>query len=186
MKTTSEIEDRIRYLLAKELERRVKKANERLPHRCIYNIRQPLDTRRTVEDEPNRFYNRITMGVDPEGRPIPVSQTIGLCTYKDYSVDSDGQPLLTLCEDPIDAQRCPVFSPRLTKKMLWDEFVSQIQDLEWLEANLPEVYGLYWAINRTATVKVPWWARLLYRLLRIRPEPLRRSDDLMKLLPPVV
>ena len=183
-KTTTEIEDRIRFLLAKELEMRVRRASQRLPHRCVHNLRQPLDTRTTVEGDANPYYNRITMGVGPEGVPIPVHQTIGLCTFKDTATDLDCQALLTICEDPIDAQRCPVFSPRETKETLWAEFEMQVQNSVWLHENLPEVYGLYWALDSTCYVKVPWWARVLYRLLRIRPEPLRPSADLMKLLPP--
>jgi len=183
MKTKTEIEDRIRFLLAKELERRVMKATERLPHRCIYNLRQPLDTRRRVEDEPNPYYNRITLGIGPDGVPLPVHQTIGLCMFKD-NAESEGQPLLTICEDPIDAQRCPVFSPRVTKETLWKEFSEQIQNSVWIHENLPDVSALYWALDTGRTVKAPWWLRILYRFLRIRPEPLRGKTDLMKLLPP--
>ena len=52
MKTQGDIEDRIRFLLCEELSRRVREAETRLPHLCVYNHRQPLDTRKAVEDLP--------------------------------------------------------------------------------------------------------------------------------------
>jgi hypothetical protein len=184
MRTKSEIEDRIRFLLVRELERRVQKAIERLPHRCVYNHRQPLDTRKTVEDETNPYYNRITMGIDLDGNPVPVHQTIGLCTYKEESTGYDAQARLIICEDPVDAQSCPLFFPRKSKSELWAEYREQISNLAWLQENLPEVYGLYWALESEAEMRAPWWARLLYYFLRIRPEPLRMPTELVKLLPP--
>ena len=179
MKNTTEIEDRIRYLLAKELERRVQKASERLPHRCIYNQRQPADYRKTIEDDVNPFYNRITMGMGPDG-PVPVHQTIGLCMYG-ASVTAD--PPLTICEDPIDAQSCPLFEPLKTKPIIWQEFSEQIANPEWVRTHLPEVYSLLWVLDSEHTLRVPWWVRLIYKILRIRPEPLRARADLSKLLP---
>jgi len=53
MKTKASIESRVRFLLCEELSRRVREAETRLPHLCIHNHRQPLDTRKSVEDLPN-------------------------------------------------------------------------------------------------------------------------------------
>ncbi len=183
MRQKSEIEDRIRFLLVEELERRVENARERLPHRCTYNYRQPLDTRKQVEGEANPTYNRITTGKGPGGVLLPVVQTIGLCMY---GVEDIMEASLTICEDPIDAQRCPLFVPERTKAELWLEYSNQIASPVWLKEQLPEVYALYWVLESAHELKAPWWLRVFYRFLRIRPEPLRLPTDLVKLLPPPV
>lgn len=174
MRSPEDVRDRVRYLLCVELEARVSLAHKRLPHLCVHNHRQPLDVRKRVEDEANEAYNRITHG------HLPVLQTIGLCMLgSENPTDWPG----TICEDPVDAQRCPYFDARLDKKYIWRLFSNQIRDPEWLKANLPEVYGLLWILGEE-TVTLPWWKRMWFRLLRIRVEPLQPPEDLTKLLPP--
>lgn len=177
MRTVDQIEDRIRFLLCEELNARVALARTRLPHLCTHNHRQPLDVRKRVEDEANELYNRIT-----SGPRLPVVQTIGLCML---GAENPEDWAGTICEDPIDAQRCPVFNPKLDKKYIWRLFSSQIKDPEWLRDNMPEVYSLMWSLNTDVNqVELPWWKRLWFWCLRVRVEPLRPTEDITKLLPP--
>lgn len=179
MRTAEEIEDRIRGLLVEELDRRVAIATKRLPHLCTHNHRHALDTRKTIEDVPNENYNRITR----EGRRgLPVLQSMGLCMLGAEDVENW---FGTICEDPIDAQRCPVFHAKASKDDLWAEFSTQVRDDAWLQEHMPEVHVLHWVLNSVEPiVQVPWWKRLWFRLLRIRvTEPLPPFDP-AKLLPP--
>lgn len=176
MRTSEDIENRIRFLLAEELKLRVELASSRLPHMCTHNHRQPLDVRKRVEDEANELYNRITLG--PR---LPVLQTMGLCML---DADKPEEWNGTICEDPIDAQRCPYFNPKIDKKALWSLFSAQVSDPEWLRENMMEVYGLMWSLEASHTPGVPWWKRIWYRLLRIRIEPVRVVEDPARLLPP--
>jgi hypothetical protein len=176
MKTARDLEDRIRFLLAEELTARVSLAETRLPHLCTHNHRQPLDVRKRIEDQANEHYNRITSGPH-----LPVVQTMGLCML---GAEDPEQWPGTICEDPIDAQRCPYFDQKLDKKYIWLLFSSQIRDADWLRDNMPEVHGLLWALNATRPSGLPWWKRLWFRFLRIQPEPLRPTEDVTKLLPP--
>ena len=178
MRSVIEVEDRIRTLLCAELDRRVAEAGRRLPRLCSHNHRQPLDTRKVVEDAPNDTYNRIVGQLG-----LPVVQTIGLCMLgsSDPSEWSG-----TICEDEIDARRCPYFDPIRKKQEIWDEMVVQIQDMTWVEANMPAVAALYWVLGtERANVGLPWWRKVLYRLLRIRIEPVLPPLDAERLLLPV-
>lgn len=177
MRTTEEIEDRIRGLLVEELDRRVALAHQRLPRLCTHNHQQPLDTRKGVEGAPNENFNRITR----EGkRGLPVLQTMGLCMLGAESIE---QWPGTICEDPIDAQRCPIFHPRTSKEDLWAEFTSQMQDDAWLRENLPEVHTLYWVLSSEPVIRLPWWKKVLFRLLRIQVSAPLPPFDPEKLLP---
>ena len=176
MKDVAEIQDRIRQLLIAELNARVEVAQKRLPHMCTHNYRHPLDVRKRVEDEINEDYNRIT-----KGPHLPVVQTMGLCML---NATSPEEWTGTICEDPIDAQQCPYFNPKVDKKAVWALFHEQISDPEWLRANMPEVCGLLWALDMSTLPAVPWWKRLWYSLMRIRVEPLRPVEDPANLLPP--
>jgi hypothetical protein len=170
MRTELEVQDRIRYLLTLEVDRRVAEASARLPHLCRHNRRHPLDVRKEVAGEENEQYNRIA------GKSLPV---IGLCMLG--AEDPTSWPG-TICEDPIDAKRCPYFSSVLSKALLEEQFKGELRDLEWVSANLPEVYGLLWALGSEMVPRLPWWKALLFRLLQIRPEPLVRAAP--ALLPP--
>ncbi len=179
MKHVDEIEARIRFLLAEALEKKVAEASKRLPHLCTYNFRHNLDTRRQVDGEPNPNFNRIT---EQEGEPVV--QTIGLCMYgAENPEDWRGD----ICEDPIDAQRCPYFQPSLYKERIWRDFHAMLQDHDRLRAEMPEVYGLLWALDGyTSQLRLPWWKRLWFKLLRVRVEPLApvAADTVDLLLPP--
>ena len=167
MKTQNEIEDRIRSLLAEERDRRVAESRERLPRLCAHNHQQPLDSRRQVEGEPNETFNRITTRVG-----LPVVQTMGLCMLgSEHPEDWQG----TICEDPIDAQRCPVFNPKESPEAIEAAFRQQMQDDAWVRANFPEVNALLWALDTPGLppepvpssepeeppVPLPWWKRVL-------------------------
>ena len=62
MKSTDEVESRLRELLVSELGRRL--TRETLPQLCVHNYRHTLDHRMTAYGEPNEGYNRITQGVE--------------------------------------------------------------------------------------------------------------------------
>ena len=177
MKHEDEIEARIRLLLAEALERKVTEATRRLPCLCRHNHQHPLDTRRQVEGEPNPNFNRIT-DHDLE----PVVQTIGLCML---GAGNPEEWKGDICEDPIDAQRCPYFDPVLSKEAIWKDFQGMLQDDQRLRLELPEVYGLLWALDGyTSSLKLPWWKKLWFWFLRVRVEPLAVENvDPMRLLP---
>jgi hypothetical protein len=142
MKDTQEVQNRIRQLLTEHFERRCADAEERLPRRCVYNYRHTLDARKRVDGEPNPSYNRITRGDSHVG--LPVLQTIGLCTYgSDHPEKWNGD----ICEDPIDAQRCPLFKARMTRDLIKKEFEAQIKDADWVKENMPEVQALLWVLG---------------------------------------
>lgn len=181
MRSAQEVESRIRFLLVKELEVRVMAAATRLPHSCVHNYRHPLDVRKTVGGEANENYNRVT-----RRNGLPMVQTIGLCLL----LGPDGTPASspgpeswggTICEDPVDAQRCRYFTPTVTKENLVSEFSKQLKDPEWVKENLPEVYGLLWSLDGSLP-GIPWWVRLICRFLRIEVEPLKVIEDPGKLL----
>lgn len=178
MKNQSEIEERIRALLSEELTARVSLAGKRLPRLCEHNHRHTLDVRKKVEDETNAIYNRITTGPH-----LPVIQTIGLCMLGSNDPESWAGDI---CEDPIDAQRCPYFSSKLNKQVLWESFSKQVLDTSWLRSNMPEVHVLLWALGaQKQTLLIPWWKRIWFRLCRIRVEPVTPAEDITKLLPPI-
>lgn len=162
MKTQKEIEDRLRGLLCQELDRRVQEAMSRLPHRCSHNYRHPLDHRKTVEGEPNPAYNRIS-----DGKGLPVAQTMGLCMLDSLSKDDwKGD----ICEDPIDAQRCPYFNPVDTVPQVYEGL---LRDLERRDLS-PDVRALFWVLGESRKPSLPWWKRLWFRyILRVSYEPLQ-------------
>lgn len=166
MKSQQEVLDRVRFLLSRELDRRVQIASQRLPHRCVHNYRHPVDVRKQVDGEDNPNYNRIALPV--------VQASLGLCTL---GMDNPSEWNGNICEDPIDAQRCPYFTSTQSKLDIWDEFRTQVNDPVWLEASLPEVYGLLWTLEAPGA-GIPWWKRLWFKLLRINVEPVRQGFDL--------
>jgi hypothetical protein len=93
----------------------------------------------------------------------------------------------TICEDEIDARRCPYFDPQVKKATLLQDFVGQLADLGWLQENMPEVSALYWVLDAgRANVRLPWWRRFWYRLRRIRVEQPLPPFNPEKLLPPPI
>ena len=180
MRTVTDIQDRIRGLLFEELKSRVAYAEKRLPVRCSFNHRHQLDSRlTTIEGEPNEARNRITQALGE-----PVAQTIGLCMY---GAENPEEWPGNLCEDAIDAQRCPFFKPHQSKTEIWQEFARQLEDMDWVKASMPQVYALLWVLDESVTFfhdqRFPWWMRLWWRLLRIRLEPVRANVDLTHYLP---
>lgn len=172
MRSHSDVEDRARFLVAEELQHRVNEAQKRLPHLCTHNHRQALDTRRQVDGEPNDNYNRVALPV--------LQQTIGLCML---GAESPENWPGNICEDPIDAIRCPYFNPKKSKHVILDELQLQLRDVGWVKENMPEVSGLLWTLNENQKpLSVPWWKRVWFWFLRIRVEPLE-SIDPDRLLP---
>jgi hypothetical protein len=175
MKTESEVEGFVRNLVCNELDRRVDEASERLPHLCINNYRHTLDQRKQIEGEENDNYNRIT---DKVG--LPVIQTIGLCLLESEDPTEWGG---TICEEPIDAKKCPYFTPAKGKDVILPELEAELQNLDWVRENLPEVFALLWVLG-DFKLSVPWWKRFLFMFLRIKIEPVLPKIDAQKLLPP--
>lgn len=177
MKTDTEIRERVRGLLVQELDRRVDEAHRRLPRRCTFNHRQVLDTRKAVDGEPNENFNRLA-----SLRHLPMVPTIGLCMY---GAEDPEQWNGAICEDPIDAQKCPLFVPRQTKKQLLEEFQEQLATEGWVQENMPDVAVLLWALDAAEAtwVRLPWWTYLWYRfILRIQIEPVCNVPDSSQLL----
>ena len=177
MRSKSEIRDRVRALLVQDLDQRVEQATKRLPRQCVHNHRHPLDSRKTVDGEPNEMYNRVS--ADDEG--TPVDRTLGLCMLNAESPEDWGG---NICEDDIDAQRCPYFTPINTKETVLSDFEGQLYEVGGLEEHLPAAAELLWVIGETEAPTLPWWRRLLYWLLRIRVEPRRAVKDPIGLLNP--
>lgn len=180
MKSESDVKKKIAEFLGVELDRRVREAGERLPFRCTHNHRQPLDARKTVGGERNPNYNRISQ-VSQEGVSLSVVQTIGLCM-----LDEPGKHL-TICEDPLDAKRCPFFCASEGKEQLLQGLTEQLQDPEWVEANMPEVHALLWVLNemgRPQQLQLSWWKKIWFRFVRIQVEPVLPAFDPAKLLGP--
>lgn len=168
MKEPKEIEARIRSRLGDELARRLRTVGTRIPVNCVHNYRHSLDTRRKTEGEPNPLYNRVE---------VPNGQTIGLCLLGSNTPE-DWQG--NICEDAVDAQRCPYFTLAKGKEAVLKEFSEQIEDLAWLERELPDVASLVWALE--STVKLSWLDRLKAWMFKVKVE--RPSNvDPKRLLP---
>lgn len=175
MRSEAEVKSRLRALVVQELDRRVAEAQKRKPHLCRYNYRHPLDDRKTVDGEPNEHYNHIT--VDSW---VPTPHTLGLCMYgQEDPEDWKGN----ICEDDIDAQRCPMFEPLKTKEALWLEFSEQLYTPGWVDENLPAVAELLWVLEEITNPPIPWWKRIWYHwILRLRVEPVKRVPSAAGLL----
>jgi len=174
MKTKDDIQQKLLALILHEFDRRVELAHRRLPNRCGHNHRQELDPRKSVGDEPNPSYNRV------DRVRLPVINEIGLCMLGSENPEEwPGD----ICEDPIDAERCPYFNPTQTKEELMSEFIEQLRDTDWVAENLPDVMALLWVIDDVpANYHLPWWKRVGFWFLRIRVEPVKERD-LLNLLP---
>ncbi len=185
MKTHDEIWTRAREIVAAELDRRLTEASLRLPHLCTYNHRQALDVRPMVEGESNPTFNTVT---------YPHGQTIGLCMLGAQRSE-DGHWIVsgsdqeeakwagTICEDPIDAQRCPYFDPILNKERTLQRFVEDLSSPSWLSERMPELAALLWVIDTVAPPRLSWVQRLLLIFKKTPLEPVRPSVDPAQLLP---
>lgn len=162
-------------MVCSELDRRVAEASERFPTRCLNNYRHPLDTQKQIEGEPNSGYNRIT---DKQG--LPVIQTIGFCLLNCEDPENwDG----TICEEPIDAKKCPDFKQAKTKADILPELARDLKDADWVKGNQPELFTLLWVLGAVQELRVPLWKRALFFFARIRLEPVIPKIDTSKLLP---
>lgn len=181
MKSLAQVEDRIRKAVALELERRL--LRDVLPVHCRHNHRQPLDHRRAVYGEPNAGYNRISLGV-VDGVALPVVQTVGLCML---GADDPEHWPGNICEDPLDAQRCPQFEHRQSVEDVYRAFVVDLEDPAWVAENLPEVSALLWVIEAAISpvqARAPWWARVWMWFLRGPLREFSESPVISVYLPP--
>ena len=106
---------------------------------------------------------------------LPVLQSIGLCGL---GMEDAGSWNGDVCDEPVDAQRCPHFLPKQDKAELLETFKQQVMDPEWLRENLPEAYALLWVLEDAApNYHLPWWKRLWFRFWRIRIEPAHPMGD---------
>jgi len=140
MKSEQEISVRVRDLLVIELAARIKVAASKLPTSCKYNHRHPLDERRTVDGDINPNYNQI----------VPANRTIGLCMY---GSEDPAEWSGSICEDVVDALRCPYFDPIKTEGDVVAEFQQLIKDPEWLRENHPGIYELRWVLDGQQAVQ---------------------------------
>lgn len=171
MRQEREIKERVRGLLVNELNRRVRESTLRLPYKCTYNVVHPLDVRKTVGGEPNPNYNHI--------RPRLGNQALGLCFYGAENLEEwPGN----VCDEPIDAKRCPYFTPMVSKEDILAKFREDLGDASWLQENLPEVAGLLWVLELADPPRLPWWKKWWFRFLRIRVEPISSVYDLQSLI----
>jgi hypothetical protein len=176
VKSETEVRDRLRALLVQELDNRIEEAGKRRPHLCVHNYRHPLDDRKTVDGEPNENYNRITSAPWE-----PVNRTLGLCMYGQESPENCR---LDICEDDIDAQRCPLFQPTTTKASILDDLKAQLEMTGWIDENMPGAAELLWVLDASHSPPLPWWKELWYRwILRIRVETPRAAVNALDLLP---
>lgn len=173
MRGEEEILARIRELVSREFDRRVQEVTERLPHRCVHNYSHSLDTRKIVEGGVNRGYNRITVESGDA-----VTQRIGLCLL---GSEKPGEWGGTICDEPIDAKKCPVFYPLKGKDDILPELEADLRDTHWLEKNLPELHALMWVVGYVE-VDPPWWKRVIFRFLRLKTQPVLPPIDPSKLL----
>lgn len=163
MKSRKEIAARIKSLLQAELDRRLAEAELRLPRRCRHNHQQVLDSRRHLEGDVNEGYNRVAR------HHLPILQPIGLCMM---GSDNPEAWQGTICDDPIDAQRCPDFFALQSREEVVAEFRLQLETPEWVSEHLPSVASLLWAIEESPVLPtIPWWRRLWWWATPMRIEP---------------
>lgn len=175
MKSEAEIRTRLQELFLREFDRRVGESRTRLPWLCTHNHQQPLDNRKMVEGERNDSYNRITTP-----RRLPVARTIGLCMLGAQSPEEwPGD----ICDEPIDAMKCPYFTPKRSKNDILSEFADQVNDPAWVEAHMPEAHGLIWALEGFGATTLPWWKRAWFWLTSVEPAPPVVRPALAALLP---
>ena len=135
--------------MLEELNRRMGAAQAKLPCNCTFNHQQPIDLRKKVRNEPNPNYNTISEG----------NRTIGLCMYG--SDDIQNWPG-NICDEPSDAKGCPMYNSIHTKESVLRAFNRDLEDQEWVKAQMPALDPLLWVLDGTVTL--PWWKRILLRL----------------------
>jgi hypothetical protein len=88
----------------------------------------------------------------------------------------------TICEEPIDAQRCPYFSTTQSEEAVLAAFRQDLTTPDWVTANMPELAALLWVLDSDETPKLPWVRRFLLRFRSFKIEPLKPAVDPEKLL----
>jgi hypothetical protein len=163
MRAASEIEERLRVIVVEELRQRLDR--EILPHLCVHNRRQPLDHRRSIYGEPNEGYNRISAGIEG-GVSLPVLQTIGLCMLGAENPETWSG---TICEEPLDAQRCPYFVYKQARADVYREFLTNLRDPVWVEGHLPAAHALLWVMSAPLKVepRPSGWRRAWWKIRKI-------------------
>lgn len=162
MRNESEIRNRIRELFQREIDRRFQEAAQRVPVRCRHNYRHPLDVQKQgVDGTPNLTYNRIG----------DTAKTIGLCLYGSDDPENWGGDI---CEDVIDAERCPYFEPRELPEQIIEKFRRDMTSVDWIRQNLPDIYHLLWVLEHVEPPK-SWWERFKYWLLGWRYDSVKVS-----------
>jgi len=183
MKGKAEILARAQELVSAEVDRRL--VVRRLPILCVHNHRQPLDTRPTVNGEANEGFNTVGNEQGP---------TIGLCMLG-AKRDAEGHWFVpgsdqeeakwagTICEDPIDAQRCPFFDTGRSREQVIEGLTHDLSNIEWVNEHMPELAALLWVVDATAVPRIPWLQRVLLPFRHPQLEPLRPTVDPAQLLP---
>lgn len=146
---------------------------KKLPHLCVHNHRQPLDFDKTREGEINPGYNRVNRV------HLPMVPTMGLCMLGSEGGTWPG----TICDEPLDAARCPVFTPATNPVALWVEFQNNLLNPKWVEENSPRLASLLWVLDSdtpSSLFRFPGWLGYLFRLFF----PLKKK--LPQQLPPKV
>lgn len=146
MKSEAQLIDRIKVLLVAEWERRVLVRGTRTPEACRNHHWQDLNLRNTADGTPNDAYNRVAV----EG-----GTRTGLCLYGSRTEEWSG----TLCEDAVDAQRCPHFDPLWSPGLMYADYLLDLADLEWVSSSLAEVQILSWALETLPAPPAPSWVR---------------------------
>jgi hypothetical protein len=149
-----------------------------------------LDVRKLVRGDRNPKYNRLS----------ETDQTLGLCmlpkegglsgevldgwgrTVGDYqSPPPEDAWNGDICEDPVDAQRCPYFSQKRGRDEVLVELKRDLDDSEWVERNMPQLSTLFWVLDQP--VKLPWYQRLRLFFVGRKREPLRALPPVDSLFP---
>jgi hypothetical protein len=91
----------------------------------------------------------------------------------------------TICEDPVDAMRCPpqAFTPRVTPEVVKKEFEEQIKDLDWVKKNLPEVSALLWVLGSEKLPESPLAPEAVKEPEPPAPEPAPVPEPVKEALP---
>lgn len=175
MRSRTEIENTIKHRILQTYKRMRVEATKRLPDRCRYNHRQALDPAPKYLDVPNPGYNRV------DRRRLPIVPEMGFCMFgAEHAAEWQGN----LCDEPIDAQRCALFTSKTTEEQDRQALIANLQDPRWVEDNLPDVAALLWVLGQQeASYTPPWYLRWWWALFPVQLEPVVAPFDLNQVLP---
>ncbi len=88
----------------------------------------------------------------------------------------------TICEDPIDAQRCPFYTTMVNELEVLETLRQDLANPEWLGQNMPELSALLWVLDSQSLPSLSWFRRFLLKFRSFKIEPLRPAPDPAKLL----